>query len=366
MAKHLKVSLEHHLNRRYHVISHGRGRRPEIVYGRFNLRFRQEGKRIRLPLESVDLTAALKARSDKEAELNAAPVVERKGMLQSTIDKYLIGIKAGRKKKTFQAYDVALRYLVEAIGNKDLTDVSRLDLLAFRTYLKETKHQSPRSQYNKFENVATFLKQNGISGKTLGITSHDWPQFTEEEPEIYEQEVLDKIFAECDAEELLRYEFFLMTGMREQEVIYATDRCVDFASRTVSVKHNPAYDWSPKMYKERTIDVPQYLIDKLKAMLVGRGKGGLLFPTANGLPKFDFLDGLKAIARRAGIDEDTVWLHKFRSTFCTRAIWATEDFALVQRWMGHEDVESTMRYARARRGVAMRAKVESIWAVAAV
>src|SRR6202041_2274377 len=183
---------------------------------------------------------------------------------------------------------------------------------------------------------------------------------------IYEQEVLDKIFAECDAEELLRYEFFLMTGMREQEVIYATDRCVDFASRTVSVKHNPAYDWSPKMYKERTIDVPQYLIDKLKAMLVGRGKGGLLFPTANGLPKFDFLDGLKAIARRAGIDEDTVWLHKFRSTFCTRAIWATEDFALVQRWMGHEDVESTMRYARARRGVAMRAKVESIWAVAAV
>lgn len=49
MAKHIKVSLEHHLNRRYHVISHGRGRRPEIVYGKFNLRFRQEGKRVRLP-----------------------------------------------------------------------------------------------------------------------------------------------------------------------------------------------------------------------------------------------------------------------------------------------------------------------------
>jgi hypothetical protein len=82
MAKHIKVSLEHHLNRRYHVISHGRGRRPEITYGKFDLRYRGDGKHIRLPLESVDLTAALKARSDKEAELNAAPVIERKGMLQ--------------------------------------------------------------------------------------------------------------------------------------------------------------------------------------------------------------------------------------------------------------------------------------------
>lgn len=42
-----------------------------------------------------------------------------------------------------------------------------------------------------------FLKQKGTRGTALGITSHDWPQFTEEGPEIYEQEVLDKFFAEC-------------------------------------------------------------------------------------------------------------------------------------------------------------------------
>ena len=35
MAKHIKVSLEHHLNRRYHAIKHGAGRRPAAVtYGR--------------------------------------------------------------------------------------------------------------------------------------------------------------------------------------------------------------------------------------------------------------------------------------------------------------------------------------------
>lgn len=99
-------------------------------------------------------------------------------------------------------------------------------------------------------------------------------------------------------DELLRYEFFLRTGMREQEVIYATDRAVDFVNCTVSVQHHAEYNWSPKMYKERTIDVPKALAEKLKKMLVKRGKGGLLFQTANGLPKFDFLNGAKAIGRR--------------------------------------------------------------------
>ena len=104
--------------------------------------------------------------------------------------------------------------------------------------------------------------------------------------------LLDKFFAACDEEERLLFEFFLQTGMREQEVIYATDRCLDFANCTVSVKHNPAHNWTPKMYKERTVPVPKALMSKLKQMLVKRGKGGLLFPTKSGLPKWlDLHDG---------------------------------------------------------------------------
>jgi hypothetical protein len=174
MARYINVTLEHHTDRRYHVINHGRGRRPaDTVHGKFNLRYRSEGKRNRYPLEVADLTAALQARADKEAELNAAPAVEHKGMLQNAIDNYLVGIKAGRKKKTFQAYDVALRYLTEAIGNKDLAEITRLDLMAYRTYLKETvvfgknktKHLSARSQYNKFENVMTSSSRMASAAK---------------------------------------------------------------------------------------------------------------------------------------------------------------------------------------------------------
>jgi integrase/recombinase XerD len=293
------------------------------------------------------------------------PKVEKKKsaglMLDAAMDAYLSEVKAGRKKKTHQAYSVALRYFYECIGNKPIKEISRGDLIRFVAWLRDEKGQSARSAYNKFENLMTFLKHFDITGKSLKIKAHDWPKYVEEEPEMYEQDVLDKFFAACDADELLLFEFFLQTGMREQEAIYATDRSVDFSNSTISVKHNPAHNWTPKQYKERCIPVPKSLVEKLKRMLVKRGKGGLLFPTKNGLPKFDFLDMAKAVAKRAGINESEVWLHKFRATFATRSLWAGVDLRTVQDWMGHTDLASTLRYLKPNRSV-VREKVEAIWA----
>ena len=203
----------------------------------------------------------------------------------------------------------------------------------------------------------SFLKHYDVKPK---IKPHDWPQYVEEEPEIYEQETLDKFFSACGESERLLFEFFQMTGMREQEVIYATDKCLDFSNCTVSVKHNPEYGWTPKAYKERTIPVPKALMSKLKATLVKRGKGGLLFPTKNGQPKLNFLDMAKAVAKRAGIDESEVWLHRFRATFCTRSLWSGVDLRTVQDWMGHTDLASTLRYLKPNRAV-LQEKVEAIW-----
>jgi hypothetical protein len=53
----------------------------------------------------------------------------------------------------------------------------------------------------------TFLGKHDIDSKSLKLSSHDWPKYTEEEPEIYEQETLDKFFAECDYDERLLFEF---------------------------------------------------------------------------------------------------------------------------------------------------------------
>ena len=273
--------------------------------------------------------------------------------------KYLAEIESTRKEKTHSAYRKALSYFFEVVGDKPLDKINRADLLDYRVYLRETMNQSPRSQWNKFSNVMGFLKKQGL--KDLGVTSHDWPQYVEEEPEVYEQAVLRQFFEACCKEERLLFQFFLKTGFREQEVVYATKRCVDFENCTVSVAPNPEFNWTPKMYKGRTVPVPEDLIRQLRQMLVEREAGALLFPSREGKPQYHFLQMAKAIARRAGLPEDTVWLHKFRATFCTRCLRSGVDLSTVQMWMGHTDLASTMRYLKPQRGKEVREKVEAIW-----
>jgi hypothetical protein len=82
--------------------------------------------------------------------------------------------------------------------------------------------------------------------------------------------------------------------------------------------------------------------------------------------KLDFLDCLKAVAERAKLDEDNFWLHKFRATFATRCLWAGVDLRTVQQWLGHSDMESTMRYLKPSRSQQVREKVNEIFALVVV
>jgi integrase len=258
------------------------------------------------------------------------------------------------------AYTTALNYFTGSCRKLYLHEIDRHDLLKFSAFLREEKKQYPRSVYNKFETVMTFLKANGIRGI---VGKNDWPRYTEEEPEMYEPEELKKLFKGCDAVERLWFEFFLMTGMREQEVMYAYRSDVNCSGCIVRVTHKPDRGWTPKAYKEREIPIPAKLAASLKKWMAKADKScNLLFPTTGCNPKLDFLDCLKACAERAKLNKDNFYLHKFRATFATRCLWAGVDLRTVQQWLGHSDIESTMRYLKPSRSSHVREKVNEIFA----
>ena len=89
----------------------------------------------------------------------------------------------------------------------------------------------------------------------------------------------------------------------------------------------------------------------------------LVFPTAGCNPKLNFLDDLKAVAKCAKLDPENFWLHKIRATFATRCLWAGVDLRTVQQWLGHSDMESTMRYLKPSRSQQTREKVNEIFAL---
>ena len=335
--------------------------------GAYYLEWREKGRRIRLSVGKDPQDAAAR-RLRKEAELNAlnqgVTVVPENGdsghrSVATAVARFLEETELTKKPKTLSAYTTALNYFTESCPKLYLQDIERADLLKFCAFLRDKKKQAPRSVYNKFENVMTFLKANGIRGLA---GKNDWPRYTEEEPEMYEQTELDALFKACDAEERLWYEFFLMTGMREQEVMHTYWSDVNFAAATVRVSHKPDRGWTPKAYKEREIPIPAKLAQSLKAWKAKSDKTcSLVFPTAGCNPKLDFLDCLKAVAEHAELDEDNFWLHKFRATFATRCLWAGVDLRTVQQWLGHSDMESTMRYLKPSRSQQVREKVNEIF-----
>jgi len=268
--------------------------------------------------------------------------------------------KLSKKSKTHSAYSTSLAYFTESCSKLYLEDIDRRDLLKFCAFLRDVKEQAPRSVHNKFSNVLSFLKAQGVHRV---VTKEDWPRYTEEEPEVYEREELDTLFAACDAKERLWFEFFLMTGMREQEVMHTCWPDVNLVQHTVRVSHKPAYGWTPKAYKEREIPIPTTLVKSLQAAKAAHDKAcPLVFPTAGCRPKLNFLDDLKTVAARAGLKPDGFRLHKFRATFATWHLWAGVDLRTVQQWLGHSDMESTMRYLKPSRSQATRDKVNATFA----
>ena len=339
-------------------------RHPE---GAYYLEWRENGRRVRLSV-GKDAQDAAARRQRKEAELNAlnngVTVVPENGdgrrSIAAAVAAFLDETELTKKPKTLAAYTTALNYFTESCPKLFLQDIERTDLLKFCAFLRDHKKQAPRSVYNKFENVMTFLKANGIRGL---VGKNDWPRYTEEEPEIYEQEELGKLLKACDSEERLWYEFFLMTGMREQEVMYTYWSDINLAHATVRVSHKPDRGWTPKAYKEREIPIPAKLFKSLKSWKAKCDKTcSLVFPTSGCNPKLDFLDCLKTIAERAKLDAEDFWLHKFRATFATRCLWAGVDLRTVQQWLGHSDMESTMRYLKPSRSQQTREKVNEIFA----
>ena len=204
----------------------------------------------------------------------------------------------------------------------------------------------------------SFLKQQKITGL---IGKNDWPTFTEEEVETYTQDELDKFFAACTETENVWFEFFYRTAMREQEVMHVSWSDIDFERSAITIRENKRFGWKPKAYKGRYISIPASLVTLLKAWKEKSDTTcGLVFPTTGCKPKQNFLDECKAIAERAELNKEDFYLHKFRATRATRLLQGGMDIKSVQQMLGHNDLESTMRYLGAQRTDVLQAQIEQI------
>ena len=281
----------------------------------------------------------------------------------------------GRKVKTYQAYRMALEHFQESCPKRHLEEIDRRDLQHFTAFLIGKKKHDPRTAHNKLAVVAQFLKANNIPGL---LKKSDWPSYVEQEPEAYEPEELDKLFAACDVRNRVLFEFFLMTGMRDGEVRHTC--WADVSSRQFArIKAKPEWRFTPKNWEEREVPLPDTLMESLREHHQAIGTGSrLLFPAPSGQPDRHFLRTLKRIAWTAGLNCGSCktdkgycrkgpycehwFLHKFRATYATMQLQGHVDLRTLQVLLGHKDLASTMRYLKPARDGRVLQQVNSIFA----
>ena len=345
------------------------GKEEKHEEGAYYLEWREGSKRVRQSV-GKDASDASARRQRKEAELNAvnygvavvaAEKAQKQRPIADAVVSYLAEIKLSRTSATHSAYTLALRNFTESCSKTYLEEIDRVDLLQYVKHLRDGG-LSDRTCHNRFEHLLTFLKANGIEKLAH---KRDWPKYVTQEPESYEDEELAAFFKACDTEERVFFEFYLMTGFRKKEVTFCTWQDVDLKHGVIRVTAKQEHGFRPKDWEEREVPIPDKLVRSLKQWAKQRNGSEFVFPTRNGTPRkhrTQLLELCKAVAERAGLDEEGFWLHKFRATFATKHLQAGVDLRTVQLWLGHKDLESTMRYLKPARGKGIREKVNATFA----
>ena len=268
--------------------------------------------------------------------------------LSQAIAAYLEETQSNKSHKTWLAYKNSLNFFTDfATGRiRQVQDVQRSTMLAFKTYLKN-QDLSARSIYNNFLNVMVFFKWAGVK---TGVRQGDWPNKPEREPEAYEESEVKALLTAANPEERLLLRAFLCSGLRSGEIANLTYGDIRFINSKDSIwTVRPKAGWNPKT-KNSARDVPVScgsLTSQIRERMEkqSKKKTDLIFPNGLGQPNHHMLRIVKRVALRAGLTSIRVDDHKFRSTTIT--LWLRDGIPPqdVMSWVGHGNLDTILRYA---------------------
>jgi len=172
---------------------------------------------------------------------------------------------------------------------------------------------------------------------------------TPQAPRLLEQEEVARLRDACIAEPCpvdlhALVSCMVYAGLRKAEVLNLRWDGIDWKREELTVQSRP--EWHTKNYQSRTIPLSEDLAEALRNTPRRLGCA-LVFPTEAGTAyqNTHYIESaLDRAAGRAGI-EGGVTFHQLRHSFCSHAQMQGTDARTVQRWMGHRDLRTTLRYS---------------------
>lgn len=245
----------------------------------------------------------------------------------------------GRAKSTVKQYLYTIKRMQMFTG-KTLTDVRTNDIMSWLATMKVggKKNTYISSQRDTLNSLFTWMCRNGIVDKnpcdpinTIKIPHEERKSFADDE--------IDSLRCACKKPiERALVEFLLSSGVRVAECADTLISDVDFANKTVRVRHGKG-----NKYRETYINdvCKKYLLRYLEKR---KGDSPYLFKSSRN-EKYT-TDGIRVvingIGERASVPDTHP--HRFRRTLATTLAKRGMPIQEIQRILGHSNISTTQKY----------------------
>ena len=349
--------------------------------GRYEIRIYQSRKAVYKPAGTNAADAI--ATRDREALLAAAKgfagaagvtIPEQPG--RTFLRKAALSFEDDAKNRgALEAADVNRHVTAEFIsvtGRTFLDEITRDDVFKFHRALRK-RGCSDRTVSNKHKRLRSFFIFAKLDYKEIMPPT---PKYESTLPSVYSLQQRTEILNCADVYETVAIELGLMCGLRDQEIQHGEWPDINWEDAVYRVRSKPHWGFKIKDCEERDIPIPTSLLKHLKKLKAEKRKGTLILPTDSGKPNGKLLRLLKRLAKQSDLNcgacegcksknqECQTWtLHRFRRTYGTTLLRNGVDLSTVQKFMGHSDLASTMRYLAPATSAASQAAVNAIaWA----
>ena len=169
-------------------------------------------------------------------------VVNPERPLRPLVARHLDQIQTLKKPNTHRKYAAVLDRFCDYFPDRTFESLSFEELNDFVVHLKKRGMEANTVLHNVVI-IAQFFKRNGRGGimRELQLPERSIPLARE-----YRDADLQKFFAVCDERERTLFSTFLMTGFRQQEVMYLFWNDVNLDLRTVRVTAKRDLGFAPK------------------------------------------------------------------------------------------------------------------------
>lgn len=275
-------------------------------------------------------------------------MTQQKALQTPWYDKTVKALQlAGMSDRTQHCYARAVRMLIEHLGNKDPRKITEEEL---KNYFLFRRNES------KWTAATLRICYSGLKFFFLHVLQKKWPLF--EYLNAKREKTLPCVLSQDEVQKILQHVHtfhnyvFLTTvyscGLRLQEALFLQVADIDAKRMMIHVHRG-------KGAKDRFVPLPEETLQLLRTYWTMHRNPKLIFPAlGRGHQKapisevpmaIDSVQGaLRGAVHDAGINKRHVSIHTLRHSYATHLLEEGVNIRVIQRYLGHSNLETTMVY----------------------